>query len=89
MGIQLLQGRFFTPEDTTNSAPVVVIDSLLAHSYFPNSNPVGQTISFVHVGAYRIIGVVRHVRHWELGNSSSYTQRLTLLFTRSQISGFR
>ncbi len=42
MGIPLLQGRFFTAEDNTNSACVGVIDTVLAQTYFPGKNPVGQ-----------------------------------------------
>jgi predicted permease len=74
MKLQLLQGRFFTPEDTTNSEPVIVIDSVLARAYFPDKDPVGQTITVGHWRTARIIGVVGHVRHWELGNPRPYTQ---------------
>ncbi len=74
MKIPLLRGRFFSPEDTTNSAPVIVIDSVLAHAYFRDKNPVGQTITFAHVGSYRIIGVVGHVRHWGLAGNSTWTR---------------
>lgn len=74
MGIPLLRGRFFTAEDTVNSEPVVVIDAVLAHAYFRDENPVGRSITFASVGPYRIIGVVGHVHHWGLGDTSSYTQ---------------
>jgi len=74
MEIPLLRGRFFTPQDTTSSAPVIVIDSILAHAYFRDQDPVGQTITVGHWRTARIIGVVGHVRHWELGNPSPYTQ---------------
>jgi predicted permease len=68
MGIPLLRGRFFTLHDTTHSAPVVVIDSQMARAYFPGKDPVGQKISFIHVGQFRVIGVAGHVRHWGLDN---------------------
>jgi predicted permease len=74
MKLQLLRGRFFTPEDTTNSEPVIVIDSVLARAYFAGKDPVGQTITVGHWRTARIIGVVGHVRHWELGNPRPYTQ---------------
>jgi predicted permease len=67
MGIPLLRGRFFTLQDNTRSAPVVVIDSGLARAYFPGKDPIGQTLSLIHVGSFRVIGVVGHVRHWGLG----------------------
>lgn len=74
MRLPLLKGRFFTPEDTTNSEPVIVIDSVLARSYFPNRNPVGETITVGHWQPARIVGVVAHVRHWGLGDPDLYTQ---------------
>jgi predicted permease len=73
--IPLLEGRFFTPEDTTKSPPVIVIDSVFAHTYFPDKNPVGQAIQFDPLyRPCRIIGVVGHVRHWGLGKPSTYTR---------------
>jgi predicted permease len=76
MGIPLLRGRFFTPEDTTKSPCVMVIDSLFARTYFPDSDPLTQTLSagFSPVGPCRIVGVVGHVRHWSLQDPSTYTQ---------------
>ena len=66
MSIPLLRGRFFTLQDNTHSAPVVVIDSRLARAYFPDKDPVGQTLSLIHVGSFRVIGVVGHIQHWGL-----------------------
>jgi predicted permease len=67
MNIPLLRGRFFTIEDNIRSAPVLVIDSELARAYFRGKDPIGQTLSLVHVGSFRVIGVVGHVQHWGLG----------------------
>src|SRR4029077_18006996 len=78
MGIPLLRGRFFTPEDTTNSPCVMVIISVFARMYFPESDPLSQPLSagFSPVGPCRIVGVVRHVKHWMLEDPSpsTYTQ---------------
>ena len=72
MKIPLLRGRFFTPADTSESEPVIVIDSILAHTYFPDSDPVGQIITIAHWRSARVVGVVGHVRHWGLGDSGTY-----------------
>jgi predicted permease len=72
MRIPLLRGRFLSPRDTLHAAPVVVIDSGLAHSYFPGRDPVGQTMTIPHWGDVRIIGVVGHVTHWRLDGSLDY-----------------
>jgi predicted permease len=76
MGIPLLRGRFFSPEDTTNSPCVIVIDSVLADMYFPDSDPLGQTLSagFSPVGPCRIVGMVGHVKQWALNDSSTDIQ---------------
>jgi predicted permease len=68
MGIPLLRGRFFTDADTIQSPCVWAIDSDMARLYFPNSDPIGQTLSvgFASMGPCSIVGVVGHVRHWGL-----------------------
>ena len=72
MEIPLLQGRFFTPDDQISSGKVVVIDSVLAHTFFPGQNPVGQTLTVAHWGAARIVGVVGHVHNWGLDDPGTY-----------------
>jgi predicted permease len=76
MGIPLLRGRFFSREDTTNSPCVMVIDSVLTERTFPDSDPLGQTLSagFSPVGPCRIVGVVGHVKQWALNDSSTDIQ---------------
>jgi predicted permease len=76
MGIPLLRGRFFTLEDTTKSPCVMIIDSVFARTYFPDSDPLAQTLSagFSPMGPCQIVGVVGHVRHWLLQDPGTYTQ---------------
>jgi predicted permease len=72
MHIPLLRGRYFTPADNSGSEPVVVIDSVLAHTYFQHNDPVGQLITVAHWRTARVVGVVGHVRHWGLGDTGAY-----------------
>jgi hypothetical protein len=51
---------------------VVVIDSVLAHTYFQHNDPVGQLITVAHWRTARVVGVVGHVRHWGLGDTGAY-----------------
>ncbi len=74
MRIPLIRGRFISQQDTINSPLVAVIDSELARTYFPGKDPIGRTITFPQVGDYRIIGVVGHVQHWQVGFSSPFMQ---------------
>ena len=74
MHIPLIRGRFINQQDTVNSPLVAVIDTELARTYFPDKDPIGRTITFPQVGDYRIIGVVGHVQHWQVGYSSPFMQ---------------
>ena len=67
--IPILQGRDFTPQDTTGAPGVVLINEAMAKQYWPNQNPIGQQIVIGKgVGpefeepARQIIGVVGDVR---------------------------
>ena len=46
MGIPLLQGRTFGPQDTMNSPKVVVVNQTFANQYFPNQNPIGKRFTY-------------------------------------------
>jgi predicted permease len=76
MLIPLLHGRFLTLQDTVSSPCVIVIDSTLAHNFFPDSDPVGQTMSagFSPIGPCRIVGVVGHIKQWQMDEPSSFPQ---------------
>jgi predicted permease len=72
MGISLERGRFVSPQDNENTRPVVDIDDQFEHTYFPNSNPIGQHI---HIAGFdveaEIVGVVGHIRQWGPGNDAN------------------
>jgi putative ABC transport system permease protein len=72
MGIPLLRGRFFTSADTVDTERVVVINNVLALKYFPDRDPLGQTITVPHFGTAKIVGVVRYVKQWGLNDSGEY-----------------
>ncbi|MGA8742842.1 MAG: ABC transporter permease [Terracidiphilus sp.] len=72
MRIPLLRGRFFTAADDSSSVPVVVIDRVLAQTYFPGKDPIGENITVAHWRTARVIGVVGHVRHWGMGDPGTY-----------------
>jgi predicted permease len=43
LGIPVLAGRVFTPEDTAKASAVIVINHLMAEKYWPGQNPIGRT----------------------------------------------
>ena len=79
MGIPLLHGRFFTPQDNEHSPFVVVVDEVFAQKYFPNQNPIGKRI---HVNRLpqlaEIVGVVGHVKQWGLATDDQQSLRSDL-----------
>jgi MacB-like periplasmic core domain/FtsX-like permease family len=63
--IPLVMGRAFTPQDRQGTQPVVMVDTVLAHQYWPGKNPIGEHISIDDrvKGPWRVIvGVVAHAR---------------------------
>ena len=46
MGIPLLQGRFFTEDDTASSQLVVIVNHKFAQHYWPGQNPIGKRMRF-------------------------------------------
>ncbi len=66
MGIPLLQGRFFNEQDRVGNELVVVVDEIMAKRAFGNRGAIGKRLSLQVLGPARVVGVVRHVRHWGL-----------------------
>jgi predicted permease len=76
MRIPLLEGRFLSEVDNIRSPLVVLIDSILAHTYFSGKDPIGQTLTIPHWGlagtvTARIVGVVGHVEQYALDSAGS------------------
>jgi predicted permease len=59
MGIPILEGRSFGPQDTASSQKVAVVNQSLAKKRFPNTNPVGKRFrtSDEKQGWVQIVGV--------------------------------
>jgi macrolide transport system ATP-binding/permease protein len=70
----LIRGRFFSDHDDTSAPGVAIINQALAHRYFPDQDPIGQTISDEERGrpsVWEIIGVVDDVREGPLDGAIS------------------
>jgi putative ABC transport system permease protein len=60
MGIVIHRGRVFTPRDTADRPPVVVVNETIAQQFFGSGDPLGRRL---RVGGARIIvGVVADVK---------------------------
>ena len=69
MGIPLLAGRQFSPDDTGESANVIIINETAAERLFPGEGAVGRMVS-VAGGDWEVVGVVADVRHQSLEEGS-------------------
>jgi ABC-type lipoprotein release transport system permease subunit len=61
MGLRLLRGRTFRPDDGPGAENVVVLSGQLARRHFPDRDPVGQRL-YSPNGHWRVVGVVADVR---------------------------
>ncbi|HYY42476.1 MAG TPA: FtsX-like permease family protein, partial [Pyrinomonadaceae bacterium] len=62
MGIPLLRGRTFTPEEVREGRPVVLVDENLARRFWPDADAVGKHIKYDSATPHEIIGVVGNVK---------------------------
>ncbi len=74
MQIPLLLGRFLQRTDNVHSELVILVDSHMVRTYFPDRDPLGQSITIPHWGARqnvlaRIVGVVGHVEQYSMDGS--------------------
>ena len=75
LGIPLVRGRFFSPQDRLKTEQVAIIDETLAHQYWPNEDPLGQHINFGGNSPWMtIVGLVKHAKtsSLEADNTEGY-----------------
>jgi predicted permease len=65
MGIPLLSGRTFGPQDDTNSPKVVVVNQTFANKFFPDQNPIGKRFTYdtKKPDELEIIGIARDAKY--------------------------
>jgi predicted permease len=67
LGIPLVRGRGFSPEDRPDGPPVAILNQALADRAFPGDDPVGrlvQVIPFWRDVDLTVVGVVAEARDW-------------------------
>ena len=70
MGIPLMVGRIFGPEDSATSPKVAVINQTMARLYFPGVSPIGQRFGIgddaAHSSDFEVVGVVKDAKYLSL-----------------------
>ena len=69
MGLPIVAGRNFGPQDTANSQLVAVVTESMAKRFFPNSSPLGKRFGITgpeSAGKIEVIGVVPDAKYGSL-----------------------
>jgi predicted permease len=67
MGIDLIAGRDFTPDDNETHPRVAIINEVFARRAWPGQDPLGKTIKLFHdEDPVLVVGVIRNLRDVEL-----------------------
>ncbi|MGH9445480.1 MAG: ABC transporter permease, partial [Terriglobia bacterium] len=62
MGIPLVQGRLFTPEDRVGAQPVIIVSLSMARRFWPGQSAIGKRIRWGVYGPWEtIVGIVGNV----------------------------
>jgi putative ABC transport system permease protein len=92
LGMAMLRGRDFGPEDVSGRPGTVVIDELAAQKFFPGTDPIGKqiddpvTISDTNQNGVplTIIGIVPHTRNTAPGEKDDARNLPMMYFSASQ-----
>ena len=75
LGVPLVKGRFFTPNDNADAPGVVIVNDALARRQWPDEDPIGQTVispitvigpmgrSLMKRPLFQVVGVVASVKN--------------------------
>ncbi len=71
MGIPVVTGREFGPQDAAGSKPVALVNETFARYFFGQTNPLGRRFTIGDRGKpFEIIGVVKNSKHVDLRQTS-------------------
>ena len=94
LGMPILHGRDFGPEDVSGRPGTVLIDELAAQKFFPGTNPIGKQVDDpVTIGPptangipLTIIGIVPHTRNNAPGEKEDARNLPMMYFSASQFA---
>ncbi|HEX5215941.1 MAG TPA: ABC transporter permease [Vicinamibacterales bacterium] len=62
MGIQLLRGRDFRPQDDARAPKVAIVNEAMARKFFGDADPIGKRIGYGEPFDVEIVGLMRDAR---------------------------
>lgn len=73
MGIRLIRGRVFTPQDDAKAPRVAIINETMARQYFPNEDPIGKRLNITNgPETWReIVGIVGDIKQYGVDKPTS------------------
>jgi len=73
MGIRLIRGRTFTPQDDAKAPRVALINETMARQHFPNEDPIGKRINITNgPDTWReIVGIVGDIKQYGVDKATS------------------
>jgi predicted permease len=87
MGIPVMAGRAFGPSDGPHSTPVVMINEVLARTFYKTTNPIGRRLRPAGVSSWlTIVGVLKDVKQG--GVDSKTGTELYLDYDQTPSQGF-
>jgi putative ABC transport system permease protein len=72
MGIPLIRGRFFTPQDDERTRPVIIVNQALAQRCWPGEDPIGKRLNVGGPQLSEVVGVVGDVRTYDPGRAAPF-----------------
>ncbi|MEZ5319427.1 MAG: ABC transporter permease [Vicinamibacterales bacterium] len=76
LGIELVRGRLFGPEDREGAPLHAILSESAAQKFWPDQDPIGRRVYkggiFPNNPPWEVVGVVRDVRSYGLGRSVPY-----------------
>ncbi len=96
MGIPILRGRNFGPEDGPESPRVVIVSEAAAERFWPGQDPLGKPVQYSPTSTAQVIGVAADTKVRTLGEAPrpflydnarrSYNEALTILVKGNRAS---
>jgi hypothetical protein len=69
MGISILRGRNFGPEDGPDSPRTLIVSEAAAERYWPDQDPIGKTVTFGESAVATVVGVAADTKVRTLGEA--------------------